>query len=169
MSTSTSTVIMLPRPAHVSATLGALRQHLEARGVTFSPDSNVILNDWGGEERDPQFVDTEDEALESIASWPGLGGTEFALKGERLVVFLHGATAYHVDVVTLSVPSGSYASNMEVRDAFDRLSEELHDLLGAKRTVTGFDLLSPGSWILRETQNARRGVFDGQYERDMRR
>jgi hypothetical protein len=168
MATRRDTLIILPEAIPAADLLSTLRQRFAVMGVEPSSEPLVIFNDFGGAEREPEVVTSESDAIARLLSWPGLGGTDYELAGHGLSLFLFGTKAGHVDGLSLSVPSSAYLFDERLREAHDRLAADLHHSLNGKRTISGGNLLSPGSWWLSELERVRRNTFEGEYELDLR-
>ena len=168
MSTFVDSVVILPHPAPAADVMRALNDLFLENGGSVTPETSLIFNDFQDEEREPELVGSPEELMDRILSWPGLGGGRYSLPDCAVIVFVGGAAAYQADFVTLSVSHRAYSAQPQARRQFDHLTAELHARLGAVRTISGFELLSPASWIPDEVERVRRGTFAGEYERDLR-
>jgi hypothetical protein len=140
-----------------------VRALFKAHGLEFAAGSDVIFNDFQDQERDPEPAETQDEAFEKILSWPGLGGAIYYSGRRRAPLFFNAGAPGFVDSITLS-----FAADAGETQPHQALIRELHLLAGAARTICGYELLSPASWVPDEVERVRRGVFAGSYSVDLR-
>jgi hypothetical protein len=168
MSTYFDTLSLLPTAMQADQVLLALSALFKRHHMAFDRDTSVIFNDYEGLEKEPIAVDTEEEALEAIRSWPTLGGTAYALAGYKLIVFLYATIDYHVDAITMSVSASPYLRDPSFKSNYDELVKALHFLLQAKRTIGNYELLSPNSIWEQKVDEIRNDVFAGDYEVDLR-
>jgi hypothetical protein len=168
MATRQDTLIILPDAIPAPALLSRVRQRFGVMGVEPSSEPLVIFNDFDGAEREPEIATSEADAIARLLSWPGLGGTEYEFADQSLSLFLLGTKVDRVDALSLSVPSSAYLLDERLREAYDLLVLDLHRSLRAKRTISGGNLLSPGSWWTKELERVRRDTFEGEYAMDLR-
>ena len=141
---------------------------LEQYGVVFIPGTTVIFNDFNGQEREPELVSSANEVLRLLGSWPSLGGTQFALQGQMLSLFLYGTKPSYVDAVTTSVSSTGYVLQPGFKTDYDKFLAALHSSFQAMRTIGNYELLSPDSFWREELSRVRSGSFLGSYPIDFR-
>ncbi len=168
MSTFVDSVVILPRPAPAGDVLRALDDLFRENGATIAPETSIIFNDFRDEERDPELAGSPEELRDRILSWPGLGGGEYSFSGYSVIVFVHGDEAYEVDYVNLSISHRAYSAQPQARRRFEQLTGKLHARLGAARTLSDVELLSPASWVPDEVERVRHGTFAGEYATDLR-
>lgn len=169
MATRQDALVILPRPRPIAEIIASTTACFAEVGIKPVLRPMVVFNDIRGEEREPEEAASWDDAMARVASWPGLGGTESEIGGgETLSLFFHGTEPGQVDAIGLSVRAKAYLLNQEVQSAYDRLTFDLHSLLGASRTIAGGDLLSPGTWWAQEVDRVRRDRYEGQYAIDHR-
>jgi hypothetical protein len=140
-----------------------VRGLIKAHGLEYEAGSDVIFNDFQDQERDPEIAETEDEAFHKLLSWPGLGGAIYYVAGRRAPLFFNAGESGLVDSIALS-----FAADANEAQPYQTLIRELHLLVGAARTICGYELFSPASWVPDEVARVRRGIFAGGYAVDLR-
>lgn len=168
MSTAIDSVIILPHDASLGEVLPQVIGWLHENSARFEHETDVIFGDSGEHEREPILASTEQEALSSIAGWPGLGGTSWWVAGCAVFIFFHGSSDGLVGCVTLSTSERAYAARSEPDPVFERMTRDLHRRLSAKRTFSDSGLLSPSSWLGAAVEQARADRFEGTYALDLR-
>ena len=168
MSTHLDCLVVFEEPSKADHVCLELKQVFEEHHLTFLPDSNVIFNDWNGQEKEPLVSPSEEAAISAILSWPALGGTEYVFAGHRLTIFLFGLEDYRVDAISISTIAGNYGNGETDKSGFDELIQAIHRLLKAKRTLVDYELLSPNSFWIQEVKRVRDGRLEGEYLMDLR-
>ncbi|MCY1079504.1 hypothetical protein [Archangium lansingense] len=159
---------ILPEPTKADQVLADFKRWRELSGVSCLEECNVIFNDSGDIEREPELVSSEEDGLNRLFEWPTLGGMGFSLSGHKIFVSFRGETPHHVDVITMSMNSKLYVFHPDIRRSFEETVARLHQIFKSKRTVVDYDLLSPASWLKKEVEKVRSGVFEGRYALDLR-
>jgi hypothetical protein len=168
MSKHLDCLVVLKEPHKADVVLSALKQLFTEYHLTFLPDSNVIFNEWNGQEKEALVSVSEEATIHAILSWPALGGTEYAFAGRRLIIFFFGLEDYFVDAVSISTLASNYENRERDNTDFDELIQAIHRLLKAKRTLLDYELLSPSSFWIQEVKRVREGKFEGEYLKDLR-
>lgn len=167
MATYVDSISLLPGPCDAEG-ISVLRHLLIRHGLTFLSETNVVFNDHQGQEREPEVVNSEGEALNLIESWPALGGTQYSLRNHVFVLFLYGTDDYKADAIATSVSSSAYMLQPEFKMAYHDLLTDIHASFHANRTIVDHELLSPDSFWKEEFLRVKNGVFVGEYLIDLR-
>ena len=128
----------------------------------------VIFNDFNDEEKEPEWISPEEDALSRILAWPALGGTSYNFAGQKLSIFLYGLTKQYVDVLATSIMATEYLEDPKIKNAYDTLVKDIHLRLGAIRTISDYELLSPNSLWREELYRVRASRLEGKYAIDLR-
>jgi hypothetical protein len=158
----------LEKPQKADDLVIILRRILTNHNMTISQDTAVIFNDFNDEEKEPEWISSEEDALSRILAWPALGGTSYNFAGQKLSIFLYGSTKHYVDVLATSIMATEYLADPKIKSAYDALVSDLHLRLGAVRTISDYELLSPNSLWREELYRVRAGRLEGKYAIDLR-
>lgn len=168
MAQHTDALSILPEPRPAQELWRTLCETLRSHGAIFEPGTVVILNPHEDQDPEPEEARSEEEAIGRIVRWPALGGVRFGFDPQYVTLFTFGQQPHRADAITVSTLSRAYLLESAFTSRFDALVADMHRATQASRTISDFELLSPGSWWIDEVMRVRQGWFKGIYPVDLR-
>jgi hypothetical protein len=138
---------------------------LDSGGQLFEEEA-LHLNSHAGTETESELITDPEEAFRRLEHWPTLGSVSYVLKGGVIDVYYDLCPRRRaVCVITISVlPKFFEKGGLDLRDAFVRIAQRLHDDLNLTRTVMGWGLSSRGLEVDQEIARLSKGEFVGSYD-----
>lgn len=139
-------------------------QILNDHGIFIEVDGLYYLNDYGEEEFDPEDIVDAKKTLNRLANWPTAGWLEYSMPGCSILVSYKTVNNFQLGGIYLSAYESEY--NYQ-KGRLDRLIYFLHSNYKPLRIIKGeniFENFVPED----EIERVRNGIFEGDYEIDLR-